>query len=52
MKFTADLTAGEAQILLQFGLNLAITAGLVKFMKADEDKHQMEFDFPEDATMQ
>lgn len=53
VNFVASLTAGEVQILLQFGLNMAITAGLVSWTTlGDSTQLEMNFDMPDDATMQ
>lgn len=54
VQFIADLSAQETQVIMQFGLNLALTAGLAQFIAKDEpeEQHQLEFDFPEGTTVQ
>lgn len=53
IRFTASLTPGETQVLLQFGLNMAVTAGLVTFIQlGDTTEMKMDFQIPEDATVQ
>lgn len=40
IEFVANLSAEEAQVILQFGLNVAMTAGLVQFVKRPEDQQE------------
>ncbi len=50
VQFEASLSERELQVILQFGLNMALASGIARFVKKDDS--QMELDFGDSETLQ